>query len=217
MDREKYYKAAENTARLMSKITKSPIFLGGDHSITAATINGIFKAIDSPMRLICFDTHCDIGVLGVKVLNYSNLTHANILSYLFDLGLVAEVWVVGVRSFVPCEAIPFPKSLKCIDSLKSNLISEKSMPTYVSVDLDVLDPIIFPSVGHPEPGGFTIQELCKDLEWIFHTLNVVGLDLVEANYNDQYNENTGRIISSILMKCLRTICSPKNKELSLHA
>ena len=58
----------------------------------------------------------------------------------------------------------------------AKLIGEK--PVYVTIDLDVLDPSIFPGTGTPEPGGISFKELIEAIK-IMSGLNIVGADVVE--------------------------------------
>jgi agmatinase len=50
---------------------------------------------------------------------------------------------------------------------------------YISLDLDVLDPSIFPATGTPEPGGMGWYDLLTYLKRVFSGKTVVGFDLVE--------------------------------------
>ena len=52
-------------------------------------------------------------------------------------------------------------------------------PVYLTVDLDVLDPSVFPGTGTPEPGGISFEELRKGLTLICQKLAVVGCDVNE--------------------------------------
>jgi arginase len=52
---------------------------------------------------------------------------------------------------------------------------------YVSVDLDVVDPLHAPGVGTPVPGGLTVREAHLALELVAETCKLCGLDLVEVN------------------------------------
>ena len=52
-------------------------------------------------------------------------------------------------------------------------------PVFLSIDLDVLDPSVFPGTGNPEPGGATYIAL-RDAVLALEGLTVVGIDLVEC-------------------------------------
>ncbi|HMH58830.1 MAG TPA: arginase family protein, partial [Galbitalea sp.] len=53
-------------------------------------------------------------------------------------------------------------------------------PTYLSVDMDVVDPAFAPGVGDPQPGGMTSTELLYACRAFGEGLNLVGADVVEA-------------------------------------
>ena len=53
------------------------------------------------------------------------------------------------------------------------------VPVYLTVDLDVLDPSVFPGTGTPEAGGVSFHELREALMMVCSRLNIVGLDVTE--------------------------------------
>ena len=55
-----------------------------------------------------------------------------------------------------------------------------NVPIYLTIDLDILDPSIFPGTGTPEPGGITMKELLSAL-CTLKGLNIVGADVVELS------------------------------------
>jgi agmatinase len=63
-------------------------------------------------------------------------------------------------------------------------------PTYVSLDIDVLDPAFAPGTGTPEAGGLTSRELLSILR-SFAELNLVGADIVEVAPAYDHAEVTG--------------------------
>lgn len=64
-------------------------------------------------------------------------------------------------------------------------------PTYLTIDIDVLDPTAAPGTGTPEVGGWTTRELIRILRGI-EDLNIVGADVVEVSpaYDDQAESTT---------------------------
>ena len=52
----------------------------------------------------------------------------------------------------------------------------KDKPVYVTIDLDVLDPSVFPGTGTPEPGGIQFNELLNSILKL-RVLNIVGFDI----------------------------------------
>ena len=59
-------------------------------------------------------------------------------------------------------------------------LSEKPVPIYLTVDLDVLDPREFPGTGTPEAGGLSFEELRTCLMQL-KDVNLVGMDFVELS------------------------------------
>jgi arginase family enzyme len=53
-------------------------------------------------------------------------------------------------------------------------------PTYVTVDVDVLDPAFAPGTGTPEPGGMTSGDLLWACREVAEQLEVVGAEVVEV-------------------------------------
>ncbi|HPX72182.1 MAG TPA: arginase family protein, partial [Acholeplasmataceae bacterium] len=56
-------------------------------------------------------------------------------------------------------------------------------PVYITIDLDVLDPSVFPGTGTPEPGGITYKELLWAFGQFKKLNHLVGADLVELAPN----------------------------------
>jgi agmatinase len=53
-------------------------------------------------------------------------------------------------------------------------------PTYLTVDVDVLDPAFVPGTGTPEPGGMTAVDLLLAVRTVAAELDLVGIDVVEV-------------------------------------
>ena len=54
----------------------------------------------------------------------------------------------------------------------------KGKNVYLTIDLDVLDPSVFPGTGTPEAGGVTFRELL-DAVLVGSRVNIVGMDINE--------------------------------------
>lgn len=64
-------------------------------------------------------------------------------------------------------------------------------PVYVSLDLDVLEPMLAPGLSHPEPGGLSVRDVLDVLAAIQTT--VVGADIVEYNPRNDVRDLTARV------------------------
>jgi len=70
------------------------------------------------------------------------------------------------------------KNLNGLDEVVKKL---KDVPVYIAIDLDVLDPSVFPGTGTPEPGGITYKELLCAFEQFSKLNKIVGADIVELS------------------------------------
>ena len=68
-------------------------------------------------------------------------------------------------------------------SFHNAIIDQLGPAVYISVDLDVLDPALMPSVGTPEPGGMSWQEITALLRRVTESRRVVGFDVCELSPN----------------------------------
>ena len=61
--------------------------------------------------------------------------------------------------------------------------------TYVSIDIDIIDPAYAPGTGYPEPGGLSSGDMLYILQRIKHLKNIRIVDLVEINPTKVEREN----------------------------
>ena len=66
-----------------------------------------------------------------------------------------------------------------LQKLNETLEIIKGRPVYLTVDLDVLDPSVFPGTGTPEPGGIDFDTLRRAVTYVCSEANVVGCDVNE--------------------------------------
>lgn len=158
------------------------IILGGEHSLTYGT----YTAFPKDTGYIVFDAHYDLRseYAGVK------LSHAAYLRRVVEKNGAENIIHVGARSFVG-EELAFLKEHK-IKTITEKDIRDGKGPklvndllstfkkTYVSVDLDVLDPAFAPGVGNPEAVGITSRELF-DMIYAMEGHKITCLDVVELN------------------------------------
>ncbi len=89
------------------------------------------------------------------------------------------------------------------DGLEEALEELKGKPVYFTVDLDVMDPSVFPGTGTPEPGGVSFDELRRAATSVCEKANVVGCDVNELSpHYDQSGASTaaaGKIIREMLL------------------
>lgn len=156
---------------------KFPILLGGDHLITLPVIEEVLK-IYPTLHLIHIDAHTDLrkDYLGEP------LSHSTVMKNVLDLLGKGRLFQIGIRSGTE-EEFSLAKKMRSLvplreASLKSMVHQLKNRPVYISLDLDVLDPGLFPGIGTPEPGGLTFRELLSIFRML-QGLHVIGFDMVE--------------------------------------
>jgi len=169
-----------------------PIILGGDHSITEPNVQAC-AAVHGPVGLIHFDTHTDTGeeVFGAR------LSHGTIMRRLVTDGHVdgARYVQIGLRGYWPGEDEFAWQAEHGITSLFMHDVRDLGIrevvrraleiaddgPTFLTVDIDVLDPAFIPGgTGTPEPGGMTAVELLWAARTVAAGAHLVGADLVEV-------------------------------------
>lgn len=160
----------------IAKLGKIPIVLGGEHTISYIALKA-FKKVYNELGVVFLDAHADLkeSYQGEK------FSHACTLNLILEEVKPEDVLAVGIRSISPEEVKLAEKiGLKIIffENFESNI--EPPCPKiYISIDLDVLDPAVMPSVSNPEPPGFSFQELLRTLRTLCRKAEVVGFDVVE--------------------------------------
>jgi agmatinase len=168
-----------------------PVVLGGDHAITEPSVRAV-AAAHGPVGMIHFDTHTDTGteVFGVEV------SHGTFMRRLVDAGHVdgARYAQIGLRGYWPGEEEFGWQARQGITSLFMHDVRDLGIrevvaraiaavgegPTYLTVDVDVLDPAVVSGTGTPEPGGMTAVDLLLAVRTVAAELELVGLDVVEV-------------------------------------
>ena len=176
-----------NIADLLSKNIK-PIILGGEHSLTIASLNALSKIYNvSDITIIHIDAHRDI----INTYQGEKYSHATVLRRIYDLN-PKEIIQIGIRSESE-EENDFiknsnniktftPSDLKKDFSILNDYLKSINGPIYLTIDMDGLDPSIAPSVGNPTHNGLNANEVNQILE-IITEKNVIGFDLMEVATN----------------------------------
>lgn len=150
---------------------KKVLVLGGEHLVTYPSVQAV-KEHHGDMQIVHFDAHCDLR----DDYEGQRLSHATVMKRVKELGAL-EIFQIGIRSGTKREF----EELLLVDSpasLRERLSVNK--PTYVTFDLDVLDPSLAAGVTTPEPGGLTFREAMEYFS-VLSGMNIVGADIVELS------------------------------------
>lgn len=169
------------TAELLSK-GLAPIILGGEHLLTL----GSYMQMPEHTAYVVFDAHYDLRDSYADAHN----SHASYLRRIAESRGSGDIIHVGARAFVADELAFLKESdITMItdsdirDGRGAKLLADALSgydSTYVSFDLDVLDPAFAPGVGNPEACGITPRELFSMIEALGST-RVACADIVELN------------------------------------
>ena len=185
------HRAIEALVREVAEAGVIPVVLGGDHSIAEPDVRAV-AAVHGPVALVHFDTHTDTGaeVFGVEV------SHGTPMYRLVRDGAVdARRYVqIGLRGYWPGEVELAWQAEHGITSFFMHDVRDLGIrevvartaaivgdaPTFLTVDVDVLDPAFAPGTGTPEPGGMTSADLLWACRALGERLRLVGMDVVEV-------------------------------------
>jgi len=157
-----------------------PLVLGGEHSLSAPPIAEVRNYFPD-LTVVHIDAHGDLR----DQYEGTPLSHASIERRVVEMGV--PLTEIGVRSFSPEEA-EFMRSGPDVAIVWGYQLANGTarIPwerlgkhTYVTIDLDVLDPGEMPAVGTPEPGGLHWYQLLDLFREICQRTTIVGMDVVE--------------------------------------
>ncbi|KAF8336573.1 arginase family-domain-containing protein [Cantharellus anzutake] len=222
------------------------VTLGGDHAVVLPILQSLHK-VYGRITVIHFDSHLDTwpaqGYYGNS--EDSLITHGTFFWTASYQGLLAKGTCVhaGIRCNTNIDLLPF-QTLQDIDDLVNDeevgfaIITTDDIddigpagiaklirdhvgdgPIYLSLDIDVIDPVAAPATGTPEPAGWTPRELNGILRGLAG-LNFVGMDIVEvAPAYDTNAETTGLVAAGIVHEFLSMFIAdtpPKGFKSSLR-
>jgi agmatinase len=194
-------KQIDEGARIILDRSEKLVTIGGDHTIALPLLR-VMHEMHGPIAVVHFDAHLDTWdtYFGAPV------THGTPFRRASEEGLIDKTGSmhVGIRG-----PLYSPQDLSDDQVLGFQVLGSHDMddlgwrgvveriaarvgdrPTYVSLDIDVLDPAFAPGTGTPEAGGLTSRELLNILR-SFSVLNLVGADIVEVAPAYDHAEITG--------------------------
>ncbi|SHE58014.1 guanidinobutyrase [Loktanella atrilutea] len=189
-----------------------PVTLGGDHSLTLPVLRSIAKR-HGPVALIHVDAHADVNdtMFGERE------THGTFLRRAWEENLVVpdKVFQIGLRGtgyaaddFTEAAGWGFTQHLapglwhKSLAPLAAEITAKIGYAkTYITYDIDSLDPAFAPGTGTPEIGGLTTAQAMELIRGL-RGLNIVGCDLVEVSPPYDPSGNTALVGANLLFEML---------------
>jgi agmatinase len=176
------FQAVKKMGLKLAESKKLIIMLGGEHSITPGMVSAFAETYDN-LSVLQFDAHADLR----DAYNGSLYNHACAMRRVLEYCPAVQV---GIRSLSMAEkrfiermglSVFFMRDIRKRDDWIDSAIEQLTENVYITIDLDVFDPSIMPSVGTPEPEGMLWGELMVFLRKLAEKRKIVGFDLVELS------------------------------------
>jgi len=187
---EETLKRLEKVTRELLETRKLPVFIGGEHTITL----GIMRAVGKNAAIVSFDAHLDLRNEYMA----ATTSHTTFMRRIHEQISPIQIIEIGTRAvcreeleyaeetdihFITNHQILTDGGEKTLRTIRKLLADVKK--TYLTIDMDVLDPAFAPGVQNPEPDGLTINTFLNLLCGLCDQ-RVTALDLVEVapNYDN---------------------------------
>jgi agmatinase len=186
---------SKGVARLVAD-GQRPLILGGDHSITYPVLRA-WQGRSPALTVLHFDAHGDL----YDEYEGDRYSHASPFARVMEQGLAARLIQVGVRAMTAhlrTQAERFGVEVYGPAHWRDAIgtVQAASGPIYISLDIDVLEPMLGPGVSHPEPGGLSVREVLEVLSAI--RAPAVGADIVEYNPVNDVRDLTARVAAKFV-------------------
>ncbi len=189
-----------------------PMSLGGDHSMTLPILRSMARK-HGPLALVHVDAHADVNdeMFGERE------THGTVFRRAYEEGLIVPemVFQIGLRGtgytaddFTEAAGWGFNQYLapdlwhKSLTPLAAEIKAKiGNHKTYISYDIDSLDPSFAPGTGTPEIGGLTTMQAMELIRGL-RGLHIVGCDLVEVSPPYDPSGNTALTGANLMFEML---------------
>ncbi|MEE4360858.1 MAG: agmatinase [Pseudomonadales bacterium] len=183
--------------------------VGGDHSIT----HPIMKALgaERPVGMVHIDAHCDTGgtMEGEKFTHGGPFRNA-VLDGVLDPERCIQIGIRGSSEYIwefSQDAGMTVIHAETVDELGMDAVIARARevvgdgPTYITLDVDGIDPAFAPGTGTPEVGGLTPREVQRLLRGLAG-LRIIGGDVVEVAPEYDPSHNTAHVGAQMLFEIL---------------
>ena len=175
---------------------KIPLMIGGEHLVTLGAVRAAARHYPD-LCIVHFDAHTDLreDYLGEP------LSHATVMRRCWDLLGDNRIYQFGIRSGERDEFYWAKEHTNLqkfnFTGIEDTIKELKDKPVYFTIDLDVLDPSVFPGTGTPEAGGVSFLQLLETIGKVSE-LNIVACDINElAPVYDQSGASTATALKTL--------------------
>jgi len=203
---ERNYQAITSAVSAILQAGAVSAVLGGDHSITYPVVKAFS---DRKIHYVHFDTHVDCDRIFE-----SKFTHGSPVARILEDNLAESITLLGIRGLTNSGA-----DMEWIQEQGARIVTARELKQtrleslaeifadgdyYISVDIDVFDPVAAPGTGTPEPGGLFFPEFSDLIHLIASRGNILGFDVMEVN---PQVDGAGDITSHLASRCVIELLS----------
>ncbi|MFH2011974.1 MAG: agmatinase [Pseudomonadota bacterium] len=177
---EGMFKRVYDTVSIFNNKEKLLIMLGGEHSLSVGAVKA-FAEWYKDFSVLQIDAHADLRDSYCD----TRYNHATVMRRVLDYAPTVQVGIRSLSSeefdFIKTKGLSvfFEEDVLKREGWLEDMISHLSQNVYITLDIDVLNPGIMPSVGTPEPGGLSWHELLNIIRKVAENRNIVGFDVME--------------------------------------
>jgi len=191
-----------------------PLAVGGDHSITYPILRALGR--ERPLGMVHIDAHCDTGgTFEGSKFHHGGPFRQAVLDGVLDPERSIQIGIRGGAEFLwefSRDSGMTVLHVEEVGAIGIPAVVEKARavvgdgPTYVTFDIDGVDPGFAPGTGTPEVGGLTPREVLAILRGLAGA-NVVGGDVVEVAPEYDATTNTAQVAAQVLFTELCLVAS----------
>lgn len=197
---EAMVEAVSRRVREYIKQGKFVVVVGGEHSVGIGSVKAHVED-DKDITVLQLDAHCDLR----QEYKGSKYNHACVMARVRELCPILQVGIRSMDSsekgFADRARIFFAKDIYDNRNWIKECVRRLTERVYVTIDLDVFDPSIMPSVGTPEPGGLLWYDVLALLRAVVERKDVLGFDVVELCPNER-NKAPDFLAAKLIYKLL---------------
>lgn len=159
-----------------------PVVLGGEHTVTYGVIKGLLAAGVDDFGVIQIDAHADLR----DAYEGNPFSHASVMKRIVDEDI--PLFQLGIRAF--CEEEIATRKVYGVHHIDADVLVPRNIQrvdlpddfpdkVFITIDVDGLDPSVFPATGTPVPGGLGWYQTLSLLESVAKQCEVIGFDVME--------------------------------------
>ncbi|MEM1230668.1 MAG: agmatinase [Pseudomonadota bacterium] len=183
--------------------------VGGDHSVTYPILKAL--GADAPLGMVHIDAHCDTaGPFEGEKFHHGGPFRLAVLDGVLDPARSIQIGIRGASEYLwefSTDAGMTVVHAEAVDEMGIEALIAQVLdvigtgPTYVTIDVDGIDPAYTPGTGTPEVGGLTPREVQRLLRGLA-AANIVGGDVVEVAPQYDPSSNTAQVGAQMLFEIL---------------